>query len=115
MASLACGRRLSLRNQYDTKTPRARVFFCCARQTDGAVIRAIRRPSCEKPGHARVTKKNCSVGFEMSVENFFRKKNSKNSLRDPEALPDYCCCMCCKTAARSFLNVALGQEGRKPS
>jgi hypothetical protein len=30
------------------------------------------------------------VGFEMSVENFFRK-NSKNSLRDPEALPDFRC------------------------
>ena len=35
--------------------------------------------------------KICSVGFEMSVENFFRKKNSKNFLRDPESLPDYCC------------------------
>jgi hypothetical protein len=32
--------------------------------------------------------KICSVGFEMSVENFFRKKDSKNSLRDPESLPD---------------------------
>jgi hypothetical protein len=87
MANLACGKRLSLRNQYDTKTPRASVI-CCARQTDGAFLRAIRRPSREKPGHARVTKKIYSVGFEMSVENLFRKKDSKNSLRDPEALPD---------------------------
>src|SRR5579872_5130616 len=90
MASLACGRRLSLRNQYDTKTPRA-MLFCCARQTDGAVIRAIRRPSREKPGPARVTKKIFSVGFEMSVENFSRKERTKNSLRAPESLPDLCC------------------------
>src|SRR5271169_4374435 len=115
MASLACGRRLSLRNQYDTKTPRARVFFCCARQTDGAVIRAIRRPSREKPGHARVTKKFAAWVSKCPLKSFFEKKNSKNSLRDPESLPDFRCIKCCKTAAKSFSNVALGQEGRKPS
>jgi hypothetical protein len=78
---------LSLRNQYDTKTPRARVFFCCARQTDGAVIRAIRRPSREKPGHARVTKNNYSVGSEMSVENFFSKEKIR---KIPSEIPNHC-------------------------
>src|SRR5277367_66502 len=102
MASLACGRRLSLRNQYDTKTPRARIFFCCARQTDGTVIRAIRRPSREKPGTCSRHEKSYSVGFEMSVENFLRKKYSKNSLRDPESLPDYCRSKCCKRQQSHF-------------
>ncbi len=46
--------------------------------------------------------KTCSVGFEMSVENFLRKKNSKNSLRDPESLPDYCCSKCCKRQQSHF-------------
>jgi hypothetical protein len=87
MASLACGRRLSLRNQYDTKTPRARFFICCARQTDGAVIRAIHHPSRERPGHARVTKNSYSVGFEMSVENFFRNEKIR---KIPSEIPNHC-------------------------
>jgi len=28
------------------------------------------------------------VGIEVSVETFFEEKNSKNSLRAPESLPD---------------------------
>src|SRR5271155_2876776 len=87
MASLACGRRLSLRNQYDTKTPRASVF-CCARQTDGAFLRAIRRPSREKPGHARVTKKSSAWASKCPSKTILEKKNSKSSLRAPESLPD---------------------------
>src|SRR5580704_8617985 len=114
MASLPCGRRLSLRNQYDTKTPRASAF-CCARQTDGAVIRAIRRPSREKPGPARVTKKICSVGFEMSVENFSRNKEFEKFPQRSRSTAGLSLQQVLQTAAKSFLNVALGREGRKPS
>ena len=39
--------------------------------------------------------KSYRVSFEMSAENFLRKKYSKNSPRDPESLPDYCCSKCC--------------------
>src|SRR5580658_8823269 len=73
MASLACGRRLSLRNQYDTKTPRASVI-CCARQTDGAFLRANRLPSREKPGHARVTKKFAAWVSKCPSKTFFERK-----------------------------------------
>src|SRR5580658_1506298 len=111
MASLACGRRLSLRNQYDTKTPRASVFLL--RPSNGR--RFPQGDSSPVPREARTCSRHekiYSVGFEMSVENFFRKnKDSKNSLRDPESLPDSCCIH----TAKSFLNLALGQEGRKPS
>src|SRR5580698_9681803 len=110
MASLACGRRLSLRNQYDTKTPRASVL-CCARQTDGAFLRANRRPSREKPGYARVTKKFAAWVSKCPWKSSFEKKNSKNSSGAPEALPDSCCIH----TAKSFLTVALGPRGRKPS
>jgi hypothetical protein len=78
---------LSLRNQYDTKTPRARIFFCCARQTDGTVIRAIRRPSREKPGTCSRHEKSYSVGFEMSVENLFRNKKIR---KIPSEIPNHC-------------------------
>src|SRR5271163_3588076 len=87
MANRACGKRLSLRNQYDTKTPRASVFLC-ARQTDGAFLREIRRPSREKPGHARVTKKSSAWASKCPSKSFFERKNSKNSLTAPESLPD---------------------------
>src|SRR5579863_9892792 len=86
MASLACGRRLSLRNQYDTKTPRARILFCCARQTDGTVIRAIRRPSREKPGHARVTKKLAAWVSKCPSKTFFEKRIRKM----PSEIPKHC-------------------------
>jgi hypothetical protein len=46
MASLACGRRLSLRNQYDTKTPRARVFFAAlVKRTALSSGRIVARPA----------------------------------------------------------------------
>src|SRR5580658_2794088 len=85
MASLACGRRLSLRNQYDTKTPRASVL-CCARQTDGAFLRANRRPSREKPGHARVTKKSAAWVSKCPSKTFFEKKIRKI----PSGIPNHC-------------------------
>src|SRR5580692_10159352 len=114
MASLACGSRLSLRNQYDTKTPRARISFCCARQTDGTVIRAIRRPSHEKPGHARVTKK-LQRGFrnvrrKLSSKKEFEKLSQRSRITAGLLLQQML-----QTAAKSFSNVALGQESRKPS
>jgi hypothetical protein len=74
------------------------VFFCCARQTDGAFLRAIRRPSREKPGPARVTKKIIGVGFEIRRKIFSKKKLRKNSLRTSESLPD----LRCVNAAKSF-------------
>lgn len=51
-----------------------------------------------------------SVGFEMSVENVFRKKRRKipqGSRITAGLWPD--------EASKVILNVALGQEGRKPS
>jgi hypothetical protein len=110
MANRACGKRLSLRNQYDTKTPRASVLFVRPFYRS-AFFRAARRPSREKPGHARVTNKIFSVGFEMSVENFFRKKAFEKfpwSSRITAGLTP-------REGSEVFLNVALGQGGCKPS
>ena len=88
MANLACGKRLSLRNQYDTKTPRASAF-CCARQTDGASSgRFVARPARSRDLLA--SRKNLQRGFrvdpdsigvtpKMSVENFLDLGNEKIS------------------------------------
>jgi hypothetical protein len=86
---------LSLRNQYDTKTPRARVFFCCARQTDGAVIRAIRRPSREKPGHTRVTKKSAAWVSKCPSKTFFEKIR-----KIPSGIPKHCRTFAAASAAK---------------
>src|ERR1700722_4011821 len=110
MASLACGRRLSLRNQYDTKTPRASVFLW--RSSNGRrCFQGVRRPSREKPGNERVAKKSTAWVSKCPSKTFFERKDSKNSLRAPEAPPN----LCCVNAAKSFLNVSLGRGGRKPS
>jgi hypothetical protein len=85
MASLACGRRLSLRNQYDTKTPRASFFVALVKPT--ALLSGRSSPVPEKPGHSRVTKKIFSVGFEMSVGNLFRKIKIR---KNPSGLPNHC-------------------------
>src|SRR5271154_3157967 len=102
MASLACGRRLSLRNQYDTKTPRARIFFCCARQTDGTVIRAIRRPSREKPGHARVTKKVTAWVSKCPSKTFFDKRTRKTLAEIPNHCRTIAAAKCCKRQQSHF-------------
>src|SRR6266436_2022688 len=77
MANLACGKRLSLRNQYDTKTPRASTF-CCARQTDGASSgRFVARPARSRDLLA--SRKNLQRGFRNVRRNFFRKRILKIS------------------------------------
>jgi hypothetical protein len=85
MANLACGNRLSLRNQYDTKTPRASVFLF--RPSNGRRFpQGCSSPVPRETGTCSRHEKIYSVGFEISVENFFRKRNRKIS----RELPNHC-------------------------
>src|SRR5437660_797854 len=89
MASRACGNRLSLRNQYDTKTPRASTFsqgfppapaqFDSTGRTELASRKNLQRGFRVDPNFVRVTPK-------MSVENFLEPGNRKNL----PGLPNQC-------------------------
>src|SRR5260370_1348591 len=80
MASRACGNRLSLRNQYDTKTPRASTFsqgfspglaqFDSTGQTKLASRKNPQRAFGVNPETSRASPK-------MSVENFLEPGNRK--------------------------------------
>ena len=83
MASRCCGSRLSLPNQYDTKTPRARP----SERDCQAVcfsLRAVRCPSRFPRGICSRHENIQSAGIEMSVENFICKKISKDFFGAPE-------------------------------
>jgi hypothetical protein len=51
----------------------------------------------------------------MSVENFFRKKEFEKFPERSRITAGLSLHPVLEMAAKSFLNVALGQEGRKPS
>src|SRR5580700_5042188 len=85
MASLACGKRLSLRNQYDTKNP-ARECFLLRSSNGRRFPQGDSSPIPRGAGTCSRHEKIYSVGFEMSVENFFRKKIRKI----PSGLPNHC-------------------------
>src|ERR1700738_532918 len=83
MASRCCGSRLSLPNQYDTKTPRASLSVAAARRPRCFSGLFVARPEI-RPGPSRVTNHIHSVGLEISLEkfpNFRQRKISKNSFR----------------------------------
>ena len=74
MASRCCGKRLSLRNQYDTQTPRASL----SKQDCYAVhicLRAVRRPVPHRGGTSSRHETMHSAGFE-NVRRKFRYQES---------------------------------------
>src|SRR5713226_2319506 len=89
MASRCCGSRLSLPNQYDTKTPRASLLVC-GRQGAALFFRAVRRPSRDSPGTASRHESKHSVGLENilgKIPNFSKRKISKIPSELPTAGP----------------------------
>src|SRR5580692_11938481 len=108
MANLACGKRLSLRNQYDTKTPRASFLL---RSSNGR--RVYQGESSPVPREARTCsrhEKNTAWVSKCPSKTFFEKRIRKI----PSGLPNHS-----RTALREcsevFPNVALGVRGCKPS
>jgi hypothetical protein len=100
---------LSLRNQYDTKTPRASLFAEAAKQP--AFSSGPFSPVPRVAGKCSRHEKIHSVGFEMSGENFFRKnefeKFPRNSRITAGLLPP--------KGRKVILNLAFGRKSRKPS
>src|ERR1700731_1089215 len=109
MASLACGKRLSLRNQYDTKTPRASFLL---RSSNG--WRVYQSESSLVPREAGTCSRHekiFSVGIEVSVETFFEKKEFEKFPQGSRITAGLVLC----ERSKVFLNVALGGGGCKPS
>src|SRR5213075_2051488 len=112
MASRACGNRLSLRNQYDTKTPRASTFFQgfppapaqfdCTSRTKLASRKNTQRGFRVDPEKSRVTPK-------MSFENFLEPGNRKNL----PGLPNHRRTEAAQSS-KSLLNLPPASRGRKP-
>lgn len=85
MASRCCGNRLSLPNQYDTKTPRASVLSAAAKKPRFASVyqgRSLPAGSFVPGGLASRIKLH-SVRLEMPLEKFlkFQEKNFGKFLR----------------------------------
>jgi len=81
MASRACGNRLSLRNQYDTKTPRASPFFQGFPPAPARVDYTTGLNSRHEKIHSvgfEWTPKKSRVTPKMSFENFLEPGNRKN-------------------------------------
>jgi hypothetical protein len=82
MASRACGNRLSLRNQYDTKTPRASILSQGS-APDPAPFRLTGRTKlASRKIHSvgfEQTLKTSRVTLKMSDENFLEPGNRKIS------------------------------------
>src|SRR6266852_9506412 len=106
MASRCCGSRLSLPNQYDTKTPRARILVC-GRQGAALFFRAVRRPSRDSPGTASRHESKHSVGSKMSLEKFqiLAKEKFRKFLRSSRP-PD----SAFRTSAKVNVNVTPGED-----
>src|SRR5881296_3776411 len=109
MASRACGNRLSLRNQYDTKTPRASTFsqgfppapaqFDSTGRTELASRKNLQRGFRVDPNFVRVTPK---ISSNLGTEKISRDSRITAGPKLPEA-------------ARVFSNVSPAGVGRKPS
>src|SRR5207249_11537272 len=113
MASRACGNRLSLRNQYDTKTPRASPFFQGFPPTPAQFDCTSRTKLASR--------KNTQRGFRVDpekkqshAENVLRKFprtwEPKKSPGTPESPPDRSC-----VKQQESLNLPPASRGRKPS
>src|SRR5216684_812194 len=83
MVSRCCGSRLSLRNQYDTKTPRASLLFAAA---GGRLLGLFAARPDTRSGFPRVTHPIHSVGFEI-LGKFLKSHEKKNSRKIPSELP----------------------------
>src|ERR1700738_3435093 len=109
MASRCCGSRLSLPNQYDTKTPRASLWLAAARKP--RYLRAVRRPprdlARDVSRHELDAQRGSSVDIEMSLEKFpkFRQrkilKNSFAASHPPDSA--------FRPSARVLENVTFGE------
>src|SRR6266849_2083971 len=106
MASRCCGSRLSLPNQYDTKTPRASLLVC-GRQGAALFFRAVRRPSRDSPGTASRHESKRSVGSKMSLEKFqiLAKEKFRKFLRSSRPLDS-----AFRTSAKVNVNVTPGED-----
>src|SRR5271163_4016182 len=113
MANLACGRRLSLRNQYDTKTPRARIFFALVKRTALSSGRFVAHPARSRDMLA--SRKNLQRGFRNVRRKLSSKKGFEKFPQRSRITAGLLLQQMLQTAAKSFSNVALAQEGRKPS
>src|ERR1700676_5503807 len=102
MASRCCGSRLSLPNQYDTKTPRASLSSAAARSRTLSGL-FVARPGIY-PGPSRVTNQVHSVGLEMSLEKSlkFRQRKISKSFFGASRPPD----LAFRTSALVLENVA---------
>src|SRR5438045_6372384 len=109
MASRCCGSRLSLPNQYDTKTPRART---CWRLLAAAFsVRPFVAHPETRPG--RYSRHDCDLqrGFLKILRrfpNFAKRKILKNSSELPTAGP------CLPNLSEVFENVTSARARRKP-
>jgi hypothetical protein len=86
MASRPCGNRLSLRNQYDTKTPRASTFSQGFPPDPAQLIQLAGLNSRHEKIHSvgfELTLKTSKVAPKMSVENFLEPGNRKNLRERP--------------------------------
>ena|ERR1700686_1343778 len=85
MASLACGKRLSLRNQYDTKTPRASVLLL--RSSNGRRFpQGGSPPVPREAGTCSRHEKNLQRGFRNVRRKFLRKIKIR---KIPSGLPNH--------------------------
>jgi len=113
MASRACGNRLSLRNQYDTKTPRASTFSWAFRPLRPNLTTLAELNSRHEKMHSvgfKWTLKRSRVTPKVSVENFLEPGNRKNlpglpNHRRTEAA----------SSSKSLLNLPPASRGCKPS
>src|SRR5208282_330143 len=113
MANLACGRRLSLRNQYDTKTPRARIFFALVKRTALSSGRFVAHPARSRDMLA--SRKNLQRGFRNVRRKLFSKKEFEKFPRGSRSTAGLMLHRALRNVSKVILNVAFGQEGRKPS
>lgn len=98
MASRACGNRLSLRNQYDTKTPRASSQGLRPGPAPEHSVGRTKLASRKNPQRGfRVAPGQAGVPLKLSVENFLEPARSrlawatKKSSGAPEVPPDSSC------------------------
>src|ERR1700689_544908 len=115
MASLACGKRLSLRNQYDTKTPRARIFFLLRSSNGRHCHQGDSSPIPREAGDMLASRKKLQRGFRNVRRKLSSKKEFEKCPQKSRITAGLLLQQMLQTAAKSFSNVALGQESRKPS
>src|SRR5690348_14931703 len=111
MASLACGNRLSLRNQYDTKTPRAsRPLTACQSAAWQTVFQGGESPVPREAGTCSRHKQR-TAWVSKSPPKLFSKKGLEKFSRSSRSTAG----LVLRKSSKVLFNLALGREGRKPS